>query len=144
MTPWETAWIVSNFGAFIKTILKLQIFPERKTVWRGKKVMIWDRACSRRIFYAPSAISVHGSFRQASLESGPSGQELRTLPTGQLRRPSLRRTDIVAKIHPFPLSNSGSVVERRTGNQRSPVRIPSTASRRKYSFSSILLSVYLC
>ena len=36
--------------------------------------MIWDRACSRRIFYAPSAISVHGSFRQASLEPEPSGQ----------------------------------------------------------------------
>ena len=52
--------------------------------------------------------------------------------------------NIVVKIHPFPLSNAGSVVEHRTGNQRSPVRIPSTASRRKYSFSSILLSVYLC
>ena len=30
------------------------------------------------------AISVHGTFCQASLELGPSGQELRTPPTGQL------------------------------------------------------------
>ena len=52
--------------------------------------------------------------------------------------------NIVAKIHLFPLSTSGSVVECRTGNQMSPVRVPSTASHRNYSFCSILLSVYLC
>ena len=37
------------------------------------------------ILHAPGAISVHGSFRKASLEPGPSGQELRTLPTEQLQ-----------------------------------------------------------
>ena len=36
------------------------------------------------ILHAPGAISVHGSFRQASLEPESSGQKLRTLPTGQL------------------------------------------------------------
>ena len=35
---------------------------------------------SRRLLHPPGAISVHGSFRQASLEPGPTGQELRTLP----------------------------------------------------------------
>ena len=39
----------------------------------------------RRILHAPAAISIHGSFRQGSLEPGPSGQELGTLPTIQLR-----------------------------------------------------------
>ena len=32
----------------------------------------------RRILHAPGVISLHGSFRQASLESGPFGQEPRT------------------------------------------------------------------
>ena len=45
----------------------------------------WRTLHPRRILHAPDAISVHGSFHQVSLEHGPSGQVLRTLPTGQLR-----------------------------------------------------------
>ena len=50
----------------------------------------WRTLHPKLILYAPVAISVHGSFRQASLEPGPSGQELRTLLTGQLRPRQLR------------------------------------------------------
>ena len=45
----------------------------------------WKTLHPRRNLHAPSSISVHGSFHQANLEPGSSGQELRTLPTGQLR-----------------------------------------------------------
>ena len=44
----------------------------------------WRTLHPRRILYAPGVISVQRHFRQASFEPGPSGQELRTLPTGQL------------------------------------------------------------
>ena len=53
----------------------------RGIIWMGT----WRTLHPRRILHAPGAISVHGSFRQASLEPGPSGQELRTLSTRQLR-----------------------------------------------------------
>ena len=49
-------------------------------IWMGT----WRTLQPRRIL-APGAISVYDSFRLASLEPGPSGQELRTLRTGQLR-----------------------------------------------------------
>ena len=45
----------------------------------------WGKLHPRRILHVPGAICVHGSFRQQSLEPGTSGQELRILPTGQLR-----------------------------------------------------------
>ena len=45
----------------------------------------WRTLHPRRILHAPGAISAHGCFRQASLEPGPSGQELRILLIGQLR-----------------------------------------------------------
>ena len=45
----------------------------------------WRTLYPRRILHALDDISVHCSLRQASLEPGPSGQELRTRPTGQLR-----------------------------------------------------------
>ena len=46
---------------------------------------VWRTLHPRLILHAQAAISVHSSFRQASPEPGPSGQELRTLPTGQLQ-----------------------------------------------------------
>ena len=39
----------------------------------------WRTLHPRRILHEPGAISVHDSFRQVSLEPGPSGQELRNL-----------------------------------------------------------------
>ena len=56
----------------------------RDIIWMGT----WRTLHPRRILHAPGAISVHGSFRQAILEPGQSGQELRTLPTGHLLPPS--------------------------------------------------------
>ena len=54
----------------------------------------------RRILRAAGAISVHGSFRQASLEPGSSGQELWTLPTGQLRPPmGGRKLGVVSNLY---------------------------------------------
>ena len=45
----------------------------------------WRTLHPRRILHPPGAISVYGSFSEVSLEPGPSGQELRILPIGQLR-----------------------------------------------------------
>ena len=45
----------------------------------------WSTLHPRQILHAPRAISAYGSFCQASLEPRPSDQELRALPTGQLR-----------------------------------------------------------
>ena len=50
-------------------------------IWVGT----WRTLLPRQILHAPISFSVHGSFCLASLEPGPSDQELRTLPTGQLR-----------------------------------------------------------
>ena len=47
----------------------------------------WRTLQPRRISHAPGAISLHSSFGQVRLEPGPAGQELRTLPTVQLRPP---------------------------------------------------------
>ena len=44
-------------------------------IWTWRTLHPW------RILHAPGAISVHCSFRQASLEPGPSSQERRTLST---------------------------------------------------------------
>ena len=53
----------------------------RSILWMGT----WRALHPRLILHARGAISVQGSFLQASLESGPFGQALRTLQTGQLR-----------------------------------------------------------
>ena len=60
----------------------LDVTP-RGIIWMGA----WRTLHPRRILHALGAISVHGNFRQESLKPGPSGQELRTLPTGQLQPP---------------------------------------------------------
>ena len=51
----------------------------KSIIWIGT----WRTLDPRRILRAAGA--VHGGFHQVSLESWPTGQELRTLPIGQLR-----------------------------------------------------------
>ena len=51
----------------------------RGIIWIGTRRILHPR----RILHATGAINVHDSFRQASLEPGPSSQELRTPPTGK-------------------------------------------------------------
>ena len=55
----------------------------------------WMTLHPRRILHAPGSISVHGSFRHASLETGSSAQELMTLPTGQLRQHDKLRMTLI-------------------------------------------------
>ena len=52
------------------------------------------------------AIGVHGGFRQASFESGPSGQEVRTLQTGQLRPPRGKENIVYRVFRSFTYKSS--------------------------------------
>ena len=81
-----------NFDPLRRRWLPLFGTP-RGIIWMGT----WRILHPRRILHAPGAISLHGSFCQVSLELGPSGQELRTLPTGLLR--ALEAQQILYSTH---------------------------------------------
>ena len=63
----------------------LRFGTPRGTIWMGT----YGTLHPQRILHAPVAISLHDSFCQAIIDTGPSGQELSTLTTGQLR-PNMR------------------------------------------------------